>query len=59
MLRRSLYPGVKLCLPYVNVAALFGIVLALGYLALLANLIRTYGIRTLIGLFIPSVARAK
>jgi hypothetical protein len=33
--------------------------LALGYLAFLANLIRTYGLRTLIGLFIPSVARTK
>lgn len=59
MLRRTLYPGVELYLPYMNAATIFGIVLALGYLAFLANLIRTYGLRTLIGLFIPSIARAK
>ena len=29
------------------------------FMAFLANLIRTYGLRTLIGLFIPSVAKAK
>ena len=59
MLRRTLYPGVELYLPYMNAAMFFGIVLALGFLAFLANLIRTYGLRTLIGLFIPSVAKAK
>jgi cytochrome c oxidase subunit 1 len=59
MLRRTLYPGVELYLPYMNAATIFGIVLALGYLAFLTNLIRTYGLRTLIGLFIPSIARAK
>jgi cytochrome c oxidase subunit 1 len=59
MLRRTLYPGVDLYLPYMNAATVFGILLALGYLAFLVNLIRTCGIRTLIGLFIPSVAVAK
>jgi len=59
MLRRTLYPGVELYLPYMNAATFFGILLALGYLAFLANLIRTYGIRTLIGLFIPSIAKTK
>jgi cytochrome c oxidase subunit 1 len=59
MLRRTLYPGVELYLPYMNAAMFFGMLLALGYLAFLANLIRTYGLRTLIGLFIPSVARTK
>lgn len=57
MLRRTLYPGVELYLPYMDAATFFGILLALGYLAFLANLIRTYGLRTLIGLFIPSVAK--
>jgi len=59
MLRRTLYPGVELYLPYMNAAAFFGVLLALGYLAFLVNLIRTYGLRTLIGLFIPSIAKSK
>lgn len=42
--------------PNTNGAAFFGIILALGYLAFLANPIRTFGLRTIIGLFIPSVA---
>jgi cytochrome c oxidase subunit 1 len=57
MLRRTLYPGVTMYLPYMNGALFFGIVLALGFLAFLANLIHTYGLRTLIGLFIPGVAK--
>jgi cytochrome c oxidase subunit 1 len=57
MLRRTLYPGVEIYLPYMNAATFFGIVLALGFLAFLANLVHTYGLRTLIGLFIPSVAK--
>ena len=57
MLRRTLYPGVELYLPYMNAATLFGLLLALGYLVFLANPIRTYGLRTLIGLFVPSVAK--
>jgi cytochrome c oxidase subunit 1 len=59
MLRRTLYPGVEMYLPYMNAATFFGMLLALGFLALLVNLIRTYGLRTLIGLFIPSVAKPK
>jgi cytochrome c oxidase subunit 1 len=57
MLRRTLYPGVDMYLPYMNAATFFGIILALAYLAFLANLIKTYGLRTLIGLFIPLVAK--
>ncbi len=57
MLRRTLYPGVTMYLPYMNGALFFGIILALGFLAFLANLVHTYGLRTLIGLFIPSVAK--
>jgi len=59
MLRRTLYPGVEMYLPYMNAATFFGVLLALGFLAFLANLIRTYGLRTLIGLFIPQVAKPK
>ena len=59
MLRRTLYPGVELFLPYMNAAIFFGTLLALAYLAFLANLIKTYGLRTLVGLFIPSIARPK
>ncbi len=57
MLRRTLYPGVTMYLPYMNGATFFGIVLAIGFLAFLANLVHTYGLRTLIGLFIPAVAK--
>ena len=59
MLRRTLYPGVEMYLPYMNAATFFGIILGLAYLAFLVNLIKTYGLRTLIGLFIPFVAKAK
>jgi len=59
MLRRTLYPGVELFLPYMNAAIFFGTLLALAYLAFLANLIKTYGLRTLVGLFIPSIAKPK
>jgi heme/copper-type cytochrome/quinol oxidase subunit 1 len=59
MLRRTLYPGVDLYLPYMNGATFFGIILALGFLAFLANLVKTYGLRTLVGLFIPFVTKPK
>lgn len=59
MLRRTLYPGVSMYLPYMNGALFFGALLALGFLAFLANLIHTYGLRTLIGLFIPQIAKQK
>lgn len=53
MLRRTLYPGTDMYLPYMAPALIFGVLLALGFLAFLVNLIKTYGLRTLIGLFIP------
>jgi cytochrome c oxidase subunit 1 len=59
MLRRTLYPGVELYLPYMNGAMFFGVLLAVAFLAFLVNLIQTYGLRTLIGLFIPSIAETK
>lgn len=57
MLRRTLYPGVEIYLPYMNGATFFGALLALGYLVFLVNLIKTYGVRTLMGLFISSLAK--
>jgi hypothetical protein len=39
MLRRTLYLGMTMYLPYMNGALFFGIVLAPGFLAFLANLI--------------------
>lgn len=59
MLRRTLYPGVTMYLPYMNGAMFFGITLALGFVAFLANLIHTYGLRTLVGLFIPQISKKK
>ena len=59
MLRRTLYPGLSMYLPYMNGAMFFGIILAIGFLAFLANLVHTYGLRTLVGLFIPQVSRPK
>jgi len=59
MLRRTLYPGVELYLPYMNGAMFFGVLLAVAFLAFLVNIIQTYGLRTLIGLFIPSIAETK
>ena len=59
MLRRTLYPGVELYLPYMNGAMFFGVLLAVAFLAFLVNIIQTYGLRTLIGLFIPSIGETK
>lgn len=59
MLRRTLYPDTAMYLPYMNGALFFGVLLALGFLAFLANLIHTYGLRTLIGLFIPQIGKQK
>ncbi len=53
MLRRTLYPGTDMYLPYMAPAAFFGVLLALGLLAFIINLVQTYGIRTLVGLFVP------
>lgn len=53
MLRRTLYPDTGIYLPYMSSAMFFGILLAVGFLAFLINLLHTYGLRTLVGLFIP------
>ncbi|MEO0158278.1 MAG: cbb3-type cytochrome c oxidase subunit I [candidate division WOR-3 bacterium] len=54
MLRRTLYPDTNMYLPYMAPASFFGILLALGLVAFVANLIQTYGLRTLVGLFKPA-----
>ncbi len=53
MLRRTLY-FTDAYLPYMASAAFFGALLALGFLAFLLNVIRTFGLRTIIGLFMPA-----
>ena len=53
MLRRTYYPGVDIYFPYMASAMLFAHILAIGFAAFLLNLIETYGLRTLVGLFIP------
>ena len=53
MLRRTLYPGVTIYFPYMAAAMLFAHFLAIGFAAFLLNLIETYGVETLVGLFIP------
>jgi len=53
MLRRTYYPGVNIFLPYMASAMLFAHILAIGFIAFILNLVETYGLRTLIGLFIP------
>jgi cytochrome c oxidase subunit 1 len=53
MLRRTLYPDTTIYLPYMSSAMFFGILLAIGFLAFIINLVHTYGLRTLVGLFIP------
>lgn len=53
IVRRTLYSNTNIYIPYMAGAMFFGTLLALGFLAFLINLIRTYGLRTLIKLFIP------
>jgi cytochrome c oxidase subunit 1 len=52
MLRRTLYVGDASYLDEMYLAACFGAVLMVGYLALMVNLIRSIGVRTLITAFI-------
>ncbi len=50
MLRRTLY-YTDAYLPYMGAATFFGILLALGFLAFLLNVIKTFGLKNVIGLF--------
>jgi cytochrome c oxidase subunit 1 len=51
MLRRTLYFGDPTYLKEAYVAGLFGIVLVIGYIAMMYNLVNTIGIRPLVSLF--------
>lgn len=59
MLRRTLYLDTLMYQPYMVAAIFFAALIAIGFLLFLVNLIQTYGLRTLVGLFIPSVAKAE
>jgi len=52
MLRRTLYFTDRF-LPFMIPAWIFGAILGLGFLAFLLNVIKTFGLRNLIGLFLP------
>lgn len=52
MLRRTLYLGDASYLGEMYLAAGFGAVLMVGYLALMVNLLRSIGVRTLVSLFV-------
>lgn len=53
MLRRTLYPGTEMYVPYQAFAMGFGFLLAAGFAAFIVNLVRTFGLKTLVGLFGP------
>jgi heme/copper-type cytochrome/quinol oxidase subunit 1 len=59
MLRSALYSGVELYLIYMNGALFFCLLLAVALVAFLLNIIQTYGLRTVIGLFNPFIAKTK
>ncbi len=52
MLRRTLYVGEAAYLGEMYLAAGFGAVLIVGYLALMVNLVRSIGVRSLVSLFV-------
>ncbi len=51
--RRTLY-FTDAYLPYMASAAFFGALLTLGFLAFMLNVIQTFGIKTIVGLFMPA-----
>ncbi len=55
-LRRMLYPNTDLYIPYQASAMVFGIILAAGFAAFVVNLVQTYGLKTLLGMFRPEAA---
>lgn len=59
MLRRNLYFGDTKYLPYMYVAMFFGLLITVGYAAMMINIIRSVGVKTLISLFIkiPALER--
>lgn len=59
MMRRTLYFGEIKFIPYMSVAFLFGVLIAVGYLVMMINIIRSIGVKTLISLFIRIPALEK
>lgn len=59
MLRRTLYFGETKFLPYMNAALIFGLLIVVGYAAMMLNIIRSVGGKTLISLFIRIPALEK
>ncbi len=53
MLRRTIYYTGEY-LKYMVPAWFFGLLMGLGFLAFLVNVIRTFGLRTIVGLFMPA-----
>ncbi len=58
-LRRMLYPKTDMYIPYQASAMIFGIVLAAGFASFVVNLVRTYGLKTLVGMFGPEPPKAE
>ena len=52
MLRRTLYFGETKYLSHMYVAMFFGMIIAVGYAAMMINIIRSVGVKTLVSLFI-------
>lgn len=59
MMRRTLYFGEAKYLPYMNVALVFGVLIIIGYVAMMINIIRSIGVKTLVSLFIRIPALEK
>ena len=58
MLRRTLYPmGLGPYEPYMTVAIIGALLMAAGFAVFLLNVVRTIGIKALIGIFLPSKPR--
>lgn len=59
MLRRNLYFGQTKYLPYMHVSLLFGVLIVVGYAAMMLNIIRSVGVKTLVSLFVRIPALEK
>jgi heme/copper-type cytochrome/quinol oxidase subunit 1 len=54
MLRRTLYPVPNPYQPYMTIAIIGSILMALGFLAFLVNIISTLGLKAVLGLVLPA-----
>ncbi|MBI5756449.1 MAG: cbb3-type cytochrome c oxidase subunit I, partial [Nitrospirae bacterium] len=59
MLRRAVYPGDTTFQPHMIIAAFFGSLMILAYLAMMYNIISSIGIRGLIEIFVKFPERQK